>query len=279
MSNLGNQVYNLQMQNLVTLWIIDFTPVISSITGVILHITAYKDRNGANITFAGQTYDYVGVESSGFRSEINGQLPEPTMNFDKQSLNSLPAYQSIKAQFTAETGQVFFDWRGARITRIRTTSNYLDNGDSPNAAIQDVQEFFVDQVTRTTNSTIELKLTVSIGADRLTNQSVQELSFNRCGLRYRTWNGSSFIYTDENAGGCPYGNPTTKSNWSNVPEFGNRYYTQADSQTDFPEIDICSYTVKGCQLRFDPNEMGLTLPFLGKYKATGNNTSGGGDNL
>jgi len=264
------------MQNLVTLWIIDFNEIIAfdQVPNGIIYLTSYKDKK-TEIVYDGNVYNYVGIESGGFRSEINGQLPEPKISFDKQSLIKLPQYMAIKEAFTAETGQVFFDWRGARITRIRTTSNYLDNGSNPNPNMNDSQEFIVDQVTRTTDSSIEVGLTVGIGADRLTNQSVQELGFNRCGLRYRIWNKDKFTYTKEEAGGCPYGNASTQSDWSDVPDFGKLYFDETDRSTT-EEFDVCSYTVLGCQKRFDPNKDGLALPFLGKYKDTGNDTSGGG---
>ena len=268
---MDNTIYNLTMQELVTLWVIDFNPVITfdPAPSGIMYITAYKDGT-SNIIYDGNTYDYVGVTGSGFKSEINGTLPTPNITIDKQSLTAIPQYQTIKAAYTANTGQVFFDWRGAKITRIRTTSNYL--GTTTN---RDVDYYIVNQLTRTTSSTIELALAVSSGADRINNEAVQELAPNRCALRYRRHNGSGFDYTDEDAGGCPYGNPTTKHDWTNVPDFGNLYFTEQDASTVTASEDQCSYSVKGCQLRFDPDENGLQLPFLGTYSNTTNDQRDG----
>jgi len=268
-NDLNNQVYNLTMQNLVTMYIIDFNPVITFTPAPsgIMYLSSYK--NGASaLTYDGQAYDFVGIKGSGFRSEINGALPEPQLTIDKNSLTGLAQYQTIKSTYASATGQVFFDWRGAKVTRIRTTSNYLGV-----TTYRDIDNYLVDQLTRTTKDTIELKLTVSTGADRVNNLSVQELAPNRCALRYRTYNGSSFDYTDEDAGGCPWGNPTTKHDWSNVPNFGTDYYTDSNASTAQPELDQCPYTVKGCQVRFDPNEDGLQLPFLGLYKDVSNDSS------
>jgi phage-related protein len=264
-NDLGSQVYNLTMQHIITMYIIDFNPslIFDPPSDGILYISAYKDGTN-NIVYNGNTFEYVGLTGLGFRSEINGQLPEPQLIFDKNSLTSLPKYQQIKNKFTTETGKVFFDWRGAYVTRIKTTSNYLT---SP--TYSDIDSYVVDQVTKTTKSSIEVKLAVSIGADRITNISVQELSANRCNLRYRTYENGQFVYVDEEAGGCPYGNPTTKNDWSAVREFGTRYYTEQDGDTTDPAQDACSYTVKGCQLRFDPDLMGLSLPFTGIYKTIG----------
>ena len=267
-NDLDSQVYNLTMQSLVTMYIIDFNPVITfdPLPTGIMYLSAYK--NGASaLSYDGNTYNFVGVKGSGFRSEINGALPEPGLVIDKNSLTGLAQYQTIKSTYSAATGHVFFDWRGAKVTRIRTTSNYLGVNTK-----QDVDYYLVDQLTRTTKDTIELKLTVSTGADRVNNLSVQELAPNRCALRYRTHNGS-FQYTDEDAGGCPWGNPTTKHNYSAVPNFGTDYFTESNASTAQPELDQCPYTVKGCQVRFDPNEDGLTLPFLGLYKDVSNDSS------
>lgn len=267
MTDLGGQVYNLSMQNHVALWIIDFNSVITfdTATDGMLFLTPYKD--GINeITFGGQAYEFIGLRGSGFRSEINGALPEPIIEIDKSSLLKSPKYQFIRNEYRNQTQEVFFDWRGARISRLTTTSNYLTD---PSKGV--LNEYLVDQITSSNKTIIKAKLTVSIGADRLTNESVQELSANRCALRYRLWDGTAFEYVNENAGGCPYGNSTSTSDWSAVPDFGNLYFTEDDSPTT-AENDVCSYTVKGCQSRFDPDENGLTLPFVGKYKNTGNDS-------
>jgi len=268
-NDLDSQVYNLTMQELVTMFIIDFNPVItfSPAPSGIMHLSSYK--NGASaLSYGGNSYDFVGIKGSGFRSEINGALPEPQLVIDKNSLTGLAQYQTIKSTYASETGHVFFDWRGAKVTRIRTTSNYLGV-----TTKQDVDYYLVDQLTRTTKDTIELKLTVSTGADRVNNQSVQELAPNRCALRYRTHNGTGFDYTDEDAGGCPWGNPTTKHNWSAVPNFGTDYFTESNASTVTASQDQCQYSVKGCQVRFDPAEEGLVLPFLGLYKDVSNDSS------
>lgn len=267
MNDLGNQVYRLEMQNLITLWEIDFNPTITfdpAPTGI-MYISAYRDGT-SNITHLGQTYDYVGIKGSGFRSEINGTLPEPSLVIDKNSLNGIAQYQTIKSAYTSANQTVFFDWRGAKVKRTRITSNYIDD-----ATKGDVDYYVVNQLTRTTKDTIEVGLSVSVGADRINNLSVQELAPNRCALRYRTHNGSGFDYVDEDAGGCPYGNPTTKHNWSNVTDFGTRYYTEQDGDTVNANQDRCSYTVGGCQKRFDPDLEGLQLPFLGLYSNSGSN--------
>lgn len=265
-NDLDFQVYNLTVQNIVTLWKIDFSECISFDTSGILYLSAQKDGD-ANITYSGQSYEYVGMESGGFRSEINGQLPQPTVTIDKQALYSLSSYGAIRTAYRSQTGNVAMDWSGAKITRTRIQSTQLNDATKGNT-----DNYIVDQIARTSSTTIQLKLAVSATADRINGASVQSLGNNRCSLRYRIHNGSTFDYTNNSAGGCPYGNPTSPGDFSNVTDFGNLHYTQSDQSTTAP-LDACSYTVKGCQLRFDPEELGLALPFTGKYKNVNNDVS------
>ena len=258
---MATQAYQLSVGQLTTLIVIDFSKCIGfTPTGTTtLRMSAY--RNGtSNIVYNGNTYKYVGFEANGFRSELNGQVPSPTITFDKGSLLADTDYTNLWDQFTTQTGQDYFDWRGAKVQIFRTIN--LDTAQELN-----VQEYTVAQVNKVTSSTIEVQLTISLGIDRLNSQSVQTLSANRCSLKYRTWNGATFDYTDEAANGCPYGNPTTVSNWSAVPSFGVKFFTNMDDALADANknLDKCSYSAKGCQLRFDPDRNGLALPFRAKY--------------
>ena len=265
MSDLGSQVYNHSMQKLITLWVIDFNDVIGfkpSGDGI-LYISSYRN-NTDNIIFNEETYEYVGIYGNGFTSELNGQLPEPTLSIDRPSLMKLQEYKEMQSEYRQQTKEMYFDWRGAKVTRIRITDNYL--GDITKG---EYQYFVVNQVNRTTASTIEVGLAVSLAADRLNNETVQELAPNRCALKYRTWDEDEekFIYTNEKAGGCPWGNPTSENNYSNVPDYGTRYYNDRDIELsdENKHLDSCSYAVSGCIARFDPDNEGLTMPFVGIY--------------
>lgn len=254
---------NLGGQSIVTLMTIDFSTCIGFTPSgtTTLRCTAY--RNGtSDIVYDGNTYSYIGFEAQGFRSEINGQPPAPTVVFDKNSLNGNSVYSALNDVYTTQTNQWYFDPRGAKVTITRVVD--LDPTKQLN-----VQEYVVSQANKITASTIEWQLAVSLGIDRANGESIASLAVNRCNLRYRRWNATTgtFDYTPEADGGCPYGNPTTVSNWSAVPDFGNKYYTNEDAALDpaNKSLDKCSYSAKGCQLRFDPNETGLVLPFVMLY--------------
>jgi len=124
------------------------------------------------------------------------------------------------------------------------------------------------QVNQTSKAEITVQLSDSVAADRLNSLSVQSLAPNRCALRYRVFDGS-FQYTDEKAGGCPYGNPTSASDWTDVPNFGNLYFDE-DGNPTTPANDKCNLSVGACLARFDPDENGLTLPFQGLYTPVSN---------
>lgn len=257
---------------IVTLFSIDFSTCLgfNPTTPPIIYFS--PNRDGTNdIFYNSNTYNWIGAEGSGFRTEINGDIPAPSLTLDKASWGALPQYQSLKAEYVAQRKQLFFDWRGAIFTRTKMHW--------PNAGqVYPTERYVVSRINKITPSAYEVEMSVSLGANRLNSQSVQTLAANRCSLRYRTWNAAinDFDYVPENAGGCPYGNPTTTNNWSAVPSFGLKYFTKADIELApaNKNLDACSYTVKGCQIRFDPALQGLTLPFTGTYNPASVSTKG-----
>jgi phage-related protein len=261
---MATQAANLTVGTLTTFLVIDFSKCVGfTPTGTTtIRLSAYRSGT-SNITYDGHTYSYVGFDAQGFRSELNGKVPTPSITFDKNGLLANTDYMALWDQYTAQTKEDYFDWRGARVQVFRTIN--LDTAQQLN-----LQEYTVTQVNKVTASTVEIQLSIGLGIDRLNSQSIQSLSTNRCSRKYRTWNGSDFNYVDEAANGCPYGNPTTVSNWSAVPSFGVMFYTDMDAALADANknLDKCSYSVKGCSLRFDPTNLGLALPFKGLYAPT-----------
>lgn len=261
---MATQQYQLTVGQLTTLFVVDFSTCIGFTPTGTTTLRMSANRNGnSNIVYDGNTYTYVGLEAQGFRSELNGKVPSPTVVFDKASLLNFPDFVTLWDQYTTQTGEDYFDWRGAKVQVFRTIN--LDTAQQLN-----MQEYVVNQVNKVTEKTIEVQLSIGLGMDRLNSQSIQSLSTNRCSRKYRTWNGSGFDYVDEEANGCPYGNPTTVSNWTAVPMFGLKYFTNQDAALSDPNknLDKCSYSVTGCSLRFDPSNQGLALPIKALYAPT-----------
>lgn len=254
----------LTVGKLTTMLKIDFSKCIGFKPTGITTLNLSSNRNGNdNIVYDSVEYQYVGFDTQGFRSEINGAIPSPIITFDRASLEQLPDYISLWDQYVAQNqGEEYFDWRGATVEIFRTV-----NLDTNQQTVS--QQYIVSQVNKQTETTYEVSLTVSLGIDKLGTESIQALSANRCALRYRRWNSTTndFDYTNEDAGGCPYGNPTTTSNWVAVPFFGTKYFNNQDLELApaNKNLDKCSYSVLGCQKRFDPDKTGLALPFKGLY--------------
>lgn len=257
------QPYKLSPGGVVTLYEIDFSKCLAfTPTGTtLLRCSPYRNGN-SDIVYSSNTYEYVGVQATGFRAELNSAAPKPQLTFDKASLYGNATFQNIKNQFIAATGQMFFDWRGAKAKIIK----YYVNGTETLYE----QEYIVDQVNTITKSDVQVSLTVSLGIDNLGSDSVQTLSLNRCSLKYRQWNGTDFDYTANTANGCPYGNPTNTTDYSAVPSFGIKFFTSEDVEllAANKQYDSCSQTVKGCQLRFDPASAGYNLPYKGLFSPT-----------
>jgi len=266
--SISDTVQSLNPGNLVTLIEIDFTNCIGIDTSLTSSNKLYRissHRNGtSDIVYAGNTYSYVGFQVSSIASELGGQPPKPILTLDHAGMFTAPNsdgssdYLNLRAAFTSLGS--FFDWRGAtvKVTKVMNVTTTPE--------IVEEQNYIVNQMLRENKSTLEIELTVSLGIDKVGSESVQSLSVNRCALRYRKWDSAtnSFTYIDEAAGGCPYGNPTSTSNWSAVPDFGNKYFNASDVAVANSQ-DSCSYSVKGCQLRFDPNQTGLVIPIVALY--------------
>lgn len=246
-----------------TLMVVDFSTSVSFKPTGTTTLRCSANRNGnADIVYDGNTYSYIGFEISGFNSEINGGAPSPVLTFDRASFVANSVYAALYTQQVVQSKGYYFDPRGAKVTIIRTIN--LSTSQQLNT-----QEYIVSQANRESQSTIEWQLCVGLGIDNAQSESIASLAVNRCNLRYRRWNATtaSFDYTPEADGGCPYGNPTTVSNWSAVPDFGTKYFTNADAALADANknLDKCSYSAQGCRNRFDPAQTGLALPFVMLY--------------
>ena len=118
-----SEAQKLGIGTLTTLIGIDFSKCIGFAPSgtTLLRLTANKNGTG-NIVYDGNTYQYVGFEANGFRSEMNGKAPNPRVIFDKASLFANADYMNLWNQYTAQTGEDYFDWRGAKFYIGRTVN-------------------------------------------------------------------------------------------------------------------------------------------------------------
>ncbi len=259
--------FKLSPGKLITLWIIDYTDSLgfTPTTSPILYLSAYRNGN-SNILYDGNTYNYIGIVGTGFRSEINGAAPKPVLTIDKASLYSNAQFQTLRNEYITQTGEEYFDWRGAKVTRIQTFNLDITQQSK-------FDEYIVEQNNRITSDIMEIQLAVSLSIDRLNDQSIQSLGANVCSLRYRTWNmtANDFDYLNPiDDIGCPWGNPNNITDYTGVPSYNIKFFSKDDIELvpANKQYDACSQTVSGCQIRFDPAKTGLVLPFKGLYSST-----------
>jgi len=266
--SINEHTQNLTLDNLITLYILDFTnmpefdPSIEK-----LYLCRYTDANKNNIVYNGVTFDYIDIGGNNFAQELGNVLPESRLRISYQGLLQNEKYRIILNDYIDQFNSDKFDWRGVVVQRIQTFERYLN---TPNESM--VSNWLVQQISSQTNELLQLSLSSTINADQLSNTAMNSLSANRCNLIYRKWDNGSWKYTSVKDGGCPYGNPEEKNNWTDagendfrmpVGDFGTRFFNLSNMQITDESKDVCSYNVNGCLARFDKDKLGYPFPFTG----------------
>jgi lambda family phage minor tail protein L len=166
------------------------------------------------------------IQGAGFEHTSDAQQPEPTL-----TVGNTNGTISALCVFLA-------DMVGARVTRHRTLSKYLDavnfqNG-NPTADPGEemaVELWYIEQKTSETN--VQVEFTLSSALDFGGQQIPARQIASACQWKYRDAN-------------CGY--------------TGSAYFTIKDIATDDPALDRCSMKISGCECRFGVNE---PLPFGG----------------
>jgi len=190
-------------------------------------------NNNGNVYWAGNVYLAFPVEADGFEYSGNGQLPRPKLRVS-----------NIMGTITALLLTLPNGLEGAKVTRIRTLARYLDANNFPGnenpfgypdpSATLPSEIYFVDRKSAETRDVVEFELAAAFdlqGVKAPKRQTVQ----NICQWRYRVWDAStnSFDYTHVD---CPYISPN--------------FFTEDDTPTNNPALDICSKRLTSCRLRF-----------------------------
>lgn len=213
---------------LVTLFQLDCSRIAA---GPILYFTPSSSNNDA-IQFDGQSYTPIDIEAEGFEWSGQGAFPTPTLRL------------SNVTQAATALVNTYQDLIGAEVRRIRTLSQYLDNGDTPDPGqIFSVDIFKVEQKTVHNRSIIEWKLSAAIDQQGSALPS-QILVRDYCTRHYRVPDGSGDF--DYSRVSCRYA--------------GDNYFDAENNSTLDPNEDRCSHTLTGCKLRFGEN---AKLPFKG----------------
>lgn len=220
---------------LVTLYQLDLTPI----GGAVYYFTnnVFPDER-IQIKYDGNTYVYmpIAMESIDVNSDQGPPQPRLTIATSGGPVNSLVAQYN--------------DLRGAKVTRIRTFAEFLDerpNGAGgvevnpfadPNAYLpKDL--FIVDRKVGANKTYAEFQLVAPTDQEGI-ELPLRVVSKRYCDLVYRINNGDgTFTYTGRH-NPCP---------WGDLVGDGGRFY-DINNQPCAAAQDACSKTLKGCFLRF-----------------------------
>lgn len=177
-NTIAADIQQLELPAVVELFELDLSPL--------GEVDIYRFHDGTNalgayITWQGETYTAFPIAASGFDASTNGQLPRPKLQVS--NVNG-----SITALLLA-----FNDLCGAKLTRHRTLSKYLDavnfpggvnpTADPDAAFASDV--FFIDRKAAETNEVVEFELAAAfdVSGVQLPRRIVVQ---NLCPWRYRS---------------------------------------------------------------------------------------------
>jgi lambda family phage minor tail protein L len=174
------------------------------------------------VSFGGNVYAPVPVESSGWEWSGQGPFPRPTMTL-----------ANVNQVFGA-AANAFDDLRGASLTRIRTFRRFLDDGADPDPeAIMPLDVYRVERKTSQNKVAITWELASVFDQEGVLLPRRQVLQ-SACTHRYRVWDAvaGAFDYTRAT---CPYA--------------GAQSFTTAGVATSAPN-DRCGKRLSDCRLRF-----------------------------
>lgn len=262
----------LTVDNLITLWELDFSGIPGfSPSAPLMYLTNNRDATD-DISYDGNTFQYIPIKGAGFSQELGGAIPQATLTIGWQQLLRNSNFDLILDEYFTQLNDKRFDWRGVKILRTQIFERFLND---PSQAME--SNWLVEQINKQDRTQVNLILSTTISADKLTNEALNDLAANRCGLKYRIWNGSSWEYIAVKDGGCPYGNPAEINNWTtdggnsnrmDPDDFGTRYFDLQNNEITTEANDICSYNADACVKRFDKNYQGIPFPYTGLLRPT-----------
>lgn len=214
----------------VELWEVDCT----DLGGSIYRFTPNTTTSGSVVYLNGVPYQPLEIELEGLEQTGDGQLPRPTIRIS-----------NINQTFTAAITSLN-DMVGAKVTRRRTFSKYLDDGDEADSAAQfPTDVYFVDRKTSHNPLYIEWELITAIElaiAQFPQRQVIRDI----CTHRYREWDATTSSFDYSNAT-CPY--------------TGADMYNENGDVVTVSGSDACGKRLYDCKLRY-PNDDD-ELPFYG----------------
>jgi lambda family phage minor tail protein L len=220
MSTTTTELQSLAPDALIELFKLD-TTVIGA--GTVDYFFAGTDANRLPVVFQGITYDPWPVEATGFEYTGQGTVPQPQF-----TVSNIGGYVSA-------TLLQFQDLVGAKVTRIRTFAQFLDNQPTADPTQQLPPDiYYVNRKVTENGIQVVFELTTAFDTVGLQLPSRQILQNS-----------------------CPWIYKSAQCTW--VPQPG-LYFNSADQPQQLVGADQCGKRLTSCQLRFGANAV---LPFGG----------------
>lgn len=173
------------------------------------------------LTFDGNAYQPIEVRAEDFEWSGTGPLPQPTIMMGNINL----VFSSLVREHN--------DLVGAKVTRIRTFRQFLDDGSSPDPeAKMPIDVYTIDAKEEQTKFMVKFRLKAAMDQQGRALPG-RQIVRDACLHRYRVWNGSTFDYTKAT---CPYADAT--------------YFTEQGNPVSDPALDRCGKRLSDCEKRF-----------------------------
>lgn len=185
------------------------------------------------ISFRGNQYSPMPITVSSMEWSGQGKLPRPILRVSNIG--------GLAGALVIANG----DLCGAQVTRLRTTREFLDDGESADAsAFVEPDIFLIDRKSAHNKLYVEFELAAALDQQGL--KLPRRVMLRECDLIYRQWVTSAANVTGFVYGTCPYA--------------GGNYFDQAGNAVATPAQDVCGHRLSDCLARFGQN---AKLPFGG----------------
>lgn len=218
------QVYKTELPEVIDLFTLDISAILptGSTDQAIYRFCNWTQVNGNDVVYDANTYTAMPMQANGFELNTSGKLERPSIIF-----------ANVGLAITTLTN-TYNDLVGAKVSRIRTLTTYLDGtpGADPNA-YWGPDEWVVEQKTNENKLSITFQLAVPFDLEGRSLPG-RRLLREQCQWVYR-----SDI-------GCHY--------------TGHSYYDVNDAAVPHLADDVCGKRLDSCKLRFGNT---ARLPFGG----------------
>ena len=219
---------------LVELFILDASKIVGSES---ISYFVSKAKANASVNFGGKSFVPIDIEVKGFEWNSRDKFPRPKIRISNVN------------RFGGRLLEQYKDLVGAKLTRMRTFSQFLDDGEDPDFESRFPDDlFYVDKKISQNPIFIEWELVSSVDqAGRLLprRQALQDY----CSHTYRRWNPETEEFEYDGVS-CPY--------------VGTRYYNLVDNEVLDPAQDSCAKHLSSCRRRFANSATGFGQFAAGK---------------